>query len=158
MEQIIPITTLFLGALLVSLTPRLLSRRLSVVTAQSLALCLMALGLTMIPTDWQARLAGGEAGDRMLTFARGLGLTGLFFLAGTRFELNEVWQVRRVSLFVAVTGLLLFSLTAAALLLLGLDGGAAITAGRASGFRASFRSPRRRGRLPPPRSGARGRR
>lgn len=127
MSQIIPITTLFLGALLVSLAPRLLSRRLDVATAQSLVLGAVTLGLTVIPTDWQMRLAGGEAGDRVLTFARELGLTGLFFLAGTRFDLKEVWQARHVSLFVAVTGLLLFSLTAVALLLLGQDGSAAIT-------------------------------
>lgn len=131
MQQIIPITTLFLGALLVSLASRLLSRRLAVVTAQGLALGGIALGLTLIPFSWQSWLAGGEAGDRVLTFARELGLTGLFFLAGTRFELKEVWQARRISLFMAVTGLLLFSLTAVALLLLGQDGSTAITAAAA---------------------------
>src|SRR5581483_12228159 len=72
MEQIIPITTLFLGALLVSLAPRLLSRRLAVVTAQALALSGIALGLALIPVSWQTWLAGGEAGDRVLTFAREL--------------------------------------------------------------------------------------
>lgn len=131
MEQIIPITTLLLGALLVSLASRLLSRRLAVVTAQGLALGGIALGLALIPASWQVWLAGGEAGDRVLTFARELGLTGLFFFAGTRFDLKEVWQARRVSLFVGVTGLLLFSLTAVALLLLGQDGSAAITAAAA---------------------------
>jgi soluble lytic murein transglycosylase-like protein/Kef-type K+ transport system membrane component KefB len=131
MEQIIPITTLLLSALLASLAARLAQRRLSGATALSLSFGVVALGLTLLPADWQARLAGGEAGDRVLTFARELGLTGLFFLAGTRFDLKEVWQARRVSLFVAVTGLLLFSLTAVALLLLGQDGGAAITAAAA---------------------------
>jgi Kef-type K+ transport system membrane component KefB/soluble lytic murein transglycosylase-like protein len=131
MEQIIPITTLLLSALLASVAARFAPRRLSGATALSLLLGVVALGLTMLPADWQARLAGGEAGDRVLTFARELGLTGLFFLAGTRFDLKEVWRVRRVSLFVAVTGLLLFSLTAVALLLLGQDGSAAITAAAA---------------------------
>ncbi len=131
MEQIIPITTLLLSALLASVAARFAQRRLSGATALSLSLGVVALGLTMLPADWQARLAGGEAGDRLLTFARELGLTGLFFLAGTRFDLKEVWRVRRVSLFVAVTGLLLFSLTAVALLLLGQDGSAAITAAAA---------------------------
>jgi soluble lytic murein transglycosylase-like protein/Kef-type K+ transport system membrane component KefB len=131
MEQVIPITTLLLSALLASVAARFAQRRLSGATALSLSLGVVALGLTMLPADWQARLAGGEAGDRVLTFARELGLTGLFFLAGTRFDLKEVWRVRRVSLFVAVTGLLLFSLTAVALLLLGQDGSAAITAAAA---------------------------
>jgi len=131
MEQIIPITTLLLSALLTSVAARFAQRRLSGATALSLSLGVVALSLTMLPADWQARLAGGEAGDRLLTFARELGLTGLFFLAGTRFDLKEVWRVRRVSLFVAVTGLFLFSLTAVALLLLGQDGSAAITAAAA---------------------------
>lgn len=132
MQQIIPITTLLLGALLVLLTARLVQRwRLSSAIALSLSLCGLALGLALIPANWRMWLAGGETGDRALTFARELGLTGLFFLAGTRFDLKEVWQVRRISLFVAVTGLLLFSLTAVALLLLGQDGSAAITAAAA---------------------------
>lgn len=131
MQQIIPITTLLLGALLVLLAARLTQRRLSDATALSLSLCGVVLGLALIPANWQMWLAGGETGDRALTFARELGLTGLFFLAGTRFDLKDVWQVRRVSLFVAVTGLLLFSLTAVALLLLGQDSSTAITAAAA---------------------------
>lgn len=131
MQQIIPITTLLLGALLMLLAARLTRRRLSDATALSLSLCGVALGLALIPANWRMWLAGGETGDRLLAFARELGLMGLFFLAGTRFDLEEVWQVRRVSLFVAVTGLLLFSLTAVALLLLGQDGSAAITAAAA---------------------------
>ena len=131
MQQIIPITTLLLSALLVLLAARLTQRRPSDATALSLSLCGIALGLALIPANWRMWLAGGEMGDRALTFARELGLTGLFFLAGTRFDLKEVWQVRRVSLFEAVTGLLLFSLTAVALLLLGQDGSAAIIAAAA---------------------------
>lgn len=128
MQQIIPITILLLGSMLVSLAARLAQlRRFSSATALSLSLGGVALGLALIPQNWQAWLANGVTGDRVLTFALELGLTGLFFLAGTRFELNEVWQARRVSLFVAVTGLLLFSLTAVALLLLGQGGSAAIT-------------------------------
>ncbi|MFN7948765.1 MAG: transglycosylase SLT domain-containing protein [Blastocatellia bacterium] len=132
MQQIIPITTLLLGAMLVLLAARLMQRRnLSGATALSLSLCGVALGLALIPANWQAWLAGGETGDRVLTFARELGLTGLFFFAGTRFDLKEVWQARRVSLFVGVSGLLLFSLTAVALLLLGQSGSTAVTAAAA---------------------------
>lgn len=131
MQQIIPITTLLLGALLVLLAARLTQRRLSDATALSLSLCGVVLGLALMPANWRMWLAGGETGDRLLTFARELGLMGLFFQAGTRFDLKDVWQVRRVSLFVAVTGLLLFSLTAVALLLLGQDSSTAITAAAA---------------------------
>ena len=131
MQQIIPITTLLLGALLVVLVARLTQRRVSGATALSLSLCGVALGLALIPVNWQAWLAGGETGDRVLTFARELGLTGLFFFAGTCFDLKEVWHARRVSLFVGVSGLLLFFLTAVALLLLGQSGSTAVTAAAA---------------------------
>jgi len=132
MQQIIPITTLLLSAMLVSLAARLMQRRnLSGATALSLSLCGVALGLALIPANWQAWLAGGETGDRALTFARELGLTGLFFLAGTRFDLKEVWQSRRVSFFVAGAGALLFVTAVIMLTIFGQNRGAAITAAAA---------------------------
>ena len=57
MEQIIPITTLLLSALLASVAARSAPRRLSGATALSLLLGVVALGLTMLPADWQTRLA-----------------------------------------------------------------------------------------------------
>ncbi|HEX9005483.1 MAG TPA: hypothetical protein VGB07_36585, partial [Blastocatellia bacterium] len=76
MQQIIPITTLLLGAMLVSLAARLMQRRnLSGAIALSLSLCGVALGLALIPVNWRMWLAGGETGDRALIFARELGLT-----------------------------------------------------------------------------------
>ena len=132
MQQIIPITTLLLGALLVLLGARLTQRwRLSSATALSLSLCGVALGLALIPVNWQAWLAGGETGDRVLTFARELGLTGLFFLAGTRFDLKEIWQARRISFFVTGAGALLFVTAVIALTLFGQNRGVAITAAAA---------------------------
>ena len=132
MQQIIPITTLLLGAMLVSLAARLMQRRnLSGAIALSLSLCGVALGLALIPVNWRMWLAGGETGDRALTFARELGLTGLFFLAGTRFDLKEGWQSRRVSFFVAGAGALLFVTAVIALTLFGQNRGVAITAAAA---------------------------
>lgn len=132
MQQIIPITTLLLGAMLVALAARLMQRRnLSGATALSLSLCGVALGLALIPANWRMWLAGGETGDRALTFARELGLTGLFFLTGTRFDLKEVWQSRRLSFFVAGAGALLFVTAVIALMLFGQNRGAAITAAAA---------------------------
>jgi soluble lytic murein transglycosylase-like protein/Kef-type K+ transport system membrane component KefB len=127
MKQLTPILTLLLAALFISLIARLARRRFSSPTALGLALVAVAFMLTSIPSNWQARLTGGAAGDRLLTFVRELGLWGLFFLAGTRFDLKQVWQARRVSFFVAVTNLLLFTLTIVALLLWGQSGSAAIT-------------------------------
>ena len=131
MQQIIPITTLLLSALLVLLAARLMQRRLSDATALSLSLCGVVLGLALIPANWRMWLAGGETGDRALTFACELGLTGLFFLAGTRFDLKEVWQSRRVSFFVAGAGALLFVTAVIALTLFGQNRGVAITAAAA---------------------------
>lgn len=132
MQQIIPITTLLLSAMLVSLAAKLMQRRhLSGATALSLSFCGVALFLALMPMHWQAWLAGGETGDRVLTFARELGLTGLFFLAGTRFDLQEVWQARRISFFMAGAGALLFVTTVITLMIFGQDRGAAITAAAA---------------------------
>lgn len=128
MQQIIPITTLLLSAMLVSLAARLMQRRhLSGATALSLSFCGVALFLALMPMHWQAWLAGGETGDRVLTFARELGLTGLFFLAGTRFDLKEVWQSRRISLFVTGAGALLFVTAVITLTVFGQNRGVAIT-------------------------------
>ena len=132
MQQIIPITTLLLSAMLVSLAAKLMQRRhLSGATALSLSFCGVALFLALMPMHWQAWLAGGETGDRVLTFARELGLTGLFFLAGTRFDLKEVWQARRISFFVTGAGALLFVTAVITLTTLGQNRGAAITAAAA---------------------------
>ena len=128
MQQIIPITTLLLSAMLVSLAARLMQRRhLSGATALSLSFCGVALFLALMPMHWQAWLAGGETGDRVLTFARELGLTGLFFLAGTRFDLKEVWQSRCISLFVTGAGALLFVTAVITLTVFGQNRGVAIT-------------------------------
>jgi Kef-type K+ transport system membrane component KefB len=125
-----PITSLLIGAALLLLGKRLAQRRrINGTVGFSLSLCMVALALALIPNGWQEWLAGGEAGDRALTFARELGLTGLFFLAGTRFDANEIWKARRISLFVSATVALLVALIATLLMVSwGSDRGALIVA------------------------------
>src|SRR6266545_386584 len=99
--RFIPITTLLTGAALLLLGGQPAERRkINETVGLSLSLCVIALGLALIPNNWQMWLAGGEDGDNAGALARELGLTGLFFLAGTRFDANEVWKARRLSLFV----------------------------------------------------------
>ncbi len=128
-----PITSLLIGAALLLLGKRLAQRqRINEMVGLSLSLCMVALALALIPNSWQVWLAGGEAGDRALTFARELGLTGLFFLAGTRFDANEIWKARRISLFVAATVALLVALIATLLTVSwGSDFGAVVVAAAA---------------------------
>lgn len=120
MQQIIPITTLLLGAALLLGGGRLARhQRISETTVLSLALGVVALGLALAPSEWRAWLLGGETGDRLLTFAREVGVIGLVFLAGTRFKVPEVWPARRISFFVAGAGALLLVTVAILLTILG---------------------------------------
>jgi soluble lytic murein transglycosylase-like protein/Kef-type K+ transport system membrane component KefB len=118
--QIRLITTLLIGAGLLWLGGRLARRQSRPETLGfSLALCVVALGLALIPADWRAWLAGGDAGAGIGAFARVTGITGLIFLAGLRFGAEEVWKTRRVVYFAAAAGALLF--TSIAILLAMID-------------------------------------
>ncbi len=91
-------------------------------------LCAVALGLALIPADWRAWLAGGDVGASIGAFARVVGITGLIFLAGLRFEAEEVWRTRRVIYFVSAAGALLFTSIAILLAIINGEGhGAVIT-------------------------------
>ena len=54
------------------------------------ALCLIAVAIGLSPVTWRATWAGGDWGDRLLTYARIVGISGMLFLAGTRFESSEL--------------------------------------------------------------------
>ena len=54
------------------------------------ALCLIAVAIGLSPATWRAAWAGGDWGDRLLTYARIVGFSGMLFLAGTRFESSEL--------------------------------------------------------------------
>jgi soluble lytic murein transglycosylase-like protein/Kef-type K+ transport system membrane component KefB len=126
--QIRIITTLLIGAALVGFGGRLARRQSrSEAFGFSLALCALTLGLALIPADWRAWLAGGDAGAGIGAFARVVGIAGLLFLAGLGFEAEEVWKTRRAVYFVLAAGALFF--TSIAILLAMIDGedrGAAI--------------------------------
>lgn len=113
--QIQVIAALMIGAAALLVSGRA-ARRLKLPEAAGIgvALTAIAIGLAVVPGQWREWLTAGDAGDRILGFARDIGLTGLFFVAGTRFESKEVWKARRISLAVAGAGLLLLVLLSVA--------------------------------------------
>lgn len=131
--QIVPIATILLAAALLWLGGRLARRQAKTeAVGLSFVLCLLALGLALIPSNWQVWLASGEAGDHALSLLRGAGVAGLAFLAGTRFNAQEVWKAPRIALLAAAS-VLLAALTVIVLTGLGaIDRAAAITAVAAS--------------------------
>ena len=77
-----------------------------------LALSALAIGVAIVSEQWREWLTGGETSERALMFAREVGLTGLLFLAGARFDLRKVWQQLRVSSALVAAGLLLMAVIA----------------------------------------------
>jgi Kef-type K+ transport system membrane component KefB len=111
--QIPVLTALMIGAALL-LIGGLVARRLRLPEATGLAIAPAAIlfGLLAAPVQWREWLTGAEGGDRILAFARDIGLTGLFFIAGTRFDIEKAWKARRVSLVVALAGLAFMAVVA----------------------------------------------
>src|SRR5215510_8624594 len=127
--QIRLITTLLIGAALLWLGGRLARRQSRSETFESsLALCAVAHGLALIPADWRSWLAGGDAGADIGAFARVAGITGLMFLAGLRFEAEELWKTRRVVDFAPAAGALLFTSIATLLAMIDSDDRGAVIA------------------------------
>ncbi|HKC85565.1 MAG TPA: transglycosylase SLT domain-containing protein [Blastocatellia bacterium] len=127
--QIRFITTLLIGAALMWLGGRLARRQSRSETfGSSLALCAVALGLALIPADWRSWLASGDAGADIGAFARVAGITGLIFLAGLRFEAEELWKTRRVVYFGPAAGALLFTSIAILLAMIDSDDRGAVIA------------------------------
>ena len=94
------------------------------------ALCLMALAFVLLASDWRAWLAGGEAGDQLLGYARTAGVAGLLFLAGTRFHTRAKWDAWRAPLFTAVAGAALLILISVVLIAFaGVEPGVAVLLG-----------------------------
>ena len=55
------------------------------------ALCIIAIAIGLSPATWPAAWAGGSS-DHLLTYARIVGITGMLFLAGTRFDFPLIKQ------------------------------------------------------------------
>lgn len=84
-----------------------------------MALVLAGISVTLAPSHWRESLVAGGAGEQILTLARDIGLSGLFFLAGARLDLRQAWQARRLSLLVAASGLLFAAVVFALLVTFG---------------------------------------
>ena len=56
------------------------------------ALCIIAIAIGLSSATWRATWAGGPGGDRLLSSARVVGITGMLFLAGTRFDFALIRQ------------------------------------------------------------------
>ncbi|MGB7623694.1 MAG: hypothetical protein WBN92_15220, partial [Terriglobia bacterium] len=65
----------------------------------SFGLCEIALAVALIPNEWRLWLGGDGAGDHLLTYVRGVGLTGLLFLAGLRFHSEEPRREGQICFF-----------------------------------------------------------
>lgn len=120
MTQALLLTILIIAALLILLGGQLARRwGLSSPTGISIALSVMTIGALLAPSHLREQLVA-DAGERTLVFAREIGLTGLFFLAGIRLKLDAPRAERTVSIAIASSGLML--LAAIALLLVNFAG------------------------------------
>lgn len=113
MMQAVLLTTLIIAALLILLGGQVARRRgLLEQTGIGIALAVVTIGALLAPSHLREQLLAGDTGERILVFAREIGLTGLFFLAGIRLKLDALRAGRRVSVVVAASGLALFGVIA----------------------------------------------
>jgi len=88
------------------------------------ALCIIAISVWLFPADWRDWWAGGSWGDRLLTAVRIIGLSGMLFLAGTRFNSDQLRRKFGLMLGFALSAGVLFAVVVLLLKLPGwLDSG-----------------------------------
>ena len=89
-QEIVPALFLLVAALLVFGGSRI-ARQFGLPEGLGcgVALCTIAIAIGLSPVTWRATWAGGNWGDRLLTSVRIVGLTGMLFLAGTRFNFDQ---------------------------------------------------------------------
>jgi Kef-type K+ transport system membrane component KefB len=127
-NQIAPAVILLTSALLI-LGGTKLARRFGLPDAFGcgVALCIIAISVWLFPADWRDWWAGGSWGDRLLTSVRMIGLTGMLFLAGTRFNFGQLRRKSGLMLGFAVSAGVLFTVVVLLLKLLrGLDSGSIV--------------------------------
>jgi Kef-type K+ transport system membrane component KefB len=124
-NQVAPALILITSALLI-LGGTKLARRfgLSDAFGCGVALCIIAISVWLFPADWRDWWAGGPWGDRLLTSVRIVGLTGMLFLAGTRFDSEQLRRKFGLMLGFALSAGVLFTVVVLLLKLFGgLDSG-----------------------------------
>jgi Kef-type K+ transport system membrane component KefB len=110
-SEILPLAFLLAGAFLIFGGTELARRaKLPEAIGSGATLWLIAVGLGLFATNWRAWVAGDAGGDRLLTYARLVGLTGMFFLAGTTFRAQNIRRTR-IAGFAALSALLLIITT-----------------------------------------------
>ena len=72
------------------------------------ALCIIAIAIGLSPASWRAVWAGESGGDRLLTYARIVGITGMLFLTGTRFDFARLKGRHGVVLRTTIAATVLF--------------------------------------------------
>lgn len=96
----VPIATIAVGTIALLVSGRsALKLRVSQAAGLGFGVCAIALAVALIPDEWRTWLGGDGAGDRLLTYLRGVGLTGLFFLAGSRLHLEKPRRARQICFF-----------------------------------------------------------
>ena len=95
------------------------------------ALCIIAIAVGLSPATWRAAWAGVSGGDRLLTYARMVGITGMLFLTGTRFDFAQIKHRQGVVLRTAVAAAALFVIVLLLTKLLGVDFGPIVLLGAA---------------------------
>ena len=75
---------------------------------RGVALCIIAIAIGLSPATWRAAWAGGLAGDPLLTYTQMVGITGMLFLSGTRFNFAEIKHRHRLVLKIGIAATVLF--------------------------------------------------
>lgn len=107
--QALLIVSLLVGALTLYVSGRIARRfKLNDAFGFGIGLSLMALTIALAPNQWRDGMTSSIASDQILSFARDIGLTGLLFLAGARFNFEKGGKAQRESWFFVAAGGLFF--------------------------------------------------
>lgn len=98
-KELAPVLVLLTAALFVFGSMNV-TRRLGITKGVGcgVALCIIAIAIGMSPEKWRGAWGAVSGGDNLLSYARIVGISGMFFLAGTRFSLAPIYL--RLELFV----------------------------------------------------------
>lgn len=108
-QEFSPALFLLVTALLVFVGGRI-ARQLGWLEALGcgVALCIIAIAIGLSPKAWRAAWAGVSGGDRLLTYARIVGISGMLFLTGTRFDFARLRGRHGLILRVTIAAAVLF--------------------------------------------------